>query len=214
MKKIEIAILAACLFAVAYQPAEALDIEFGTGSTNFESGKNGRWKAEGYPYFDEMSDVPMSVGLSHEFREVRYRIEYLRLGEARVTYNSPGDDTYNPFKHQSGGRIYTGFGRGSVAGGLVSASKDISFFGIPFYAEAGAYFYRPKWKVTVHDANTTEYLGDIEHNDQIQIGPVLGVGIRWKAIDIGFRYYNVEARGDNVPAYYTNAYTGMIKVYF
>lgn len=199
---------------LAFSTAQAWDIEFGTGTTNFKHGKNGRWFVEGYPYFDELHDVPLSVGVSHVIRGIRYRAEYLRLGEARVTFLAPGDDQYNPFRSQHGGRLYAGFGRGSVAGGLVSASKDISFMGIPLYAEAGAYFYRPKWNVGIYDADTMEYLGISEHNDQIQVGPVLGVGIRWKAIDIGIRYYNVEARGDNVPALWTNAYTGMVKVVF
>lgn len=216
MKKIEIAILIACLMAVAYQPVYALDFEFAVGQTHYKNDHNGRWYVEGYPRIEELNDTALSVGLSQKIGSLRYRLEYLNLGEARIMSNAPNDSEYGPGVTQdscSGCALYTITGRGSVAGGLVSVNKDFDLFGIPFYVEAGAFAFRPKWQVAISETNTGRHLGDLSRNDQMRIGPVLGIGIRYKAVDIGIRYLNVSAGGD-VPTYYTDAYTGMIRIFF
>lgn len=196
-------------------PAHALDVEFGYGQNHYKQDHNGRWYVEGYARIDELKDTALSFGVSQKIGSLRYRLEYLNLGEARIMSLAPNDAEYHPGQTAScsGCALYTVTGRGSVAGGLFSINKDFDLFGLPLYVEAGAFVFRPKWQVAISETKSGIHLADLSRDDQMRIGPVFGIGIRYKAVDISIRYLNVSAGGD-IPTYYTDAYTGMIRVFF
>lgn len=212
MKKIDIAILLACLLAVAYQPAEAVDLEFGVGQAHYKHDHSGRWFVNNYPHEFDLKDTAMSAGVSHKFGSLRYRLEYLNLGEVRMSAQFPADPRYTPFSTEAKSE-YLIFGRGKVAGGVVSISKDFDVLSVPLYVEVGAFVHRPEWRVSVHNPDTLKHEFDVERKSDLRIGPVFGVGLRHKAIDISIRYLHLEAGGD-VPTFYTGAYVGSIRIFF
>jgi len=200
------------LLSILAVPAQALDFEFGYGQTHFKHDHNGRWYVEGYPRLEELKDTALSFGVSHKFGSLRYRVEYLNLGEARLTSQFPSDLNYTPFDNSKPVEALI-FGRGKVAGGLLSVSRDTPVFGLPLYVEVGAFVHRPEWRVYVYEPKTMQYCGEFARDGQLRVGPVLGIGVRHGALDIGIRYLHLEAGGD-VPTYYVGAYTGVIKFVF
>lgn len=202
------------IIAMALLPmcANALDVEIGTGTVHYKTAHDGLWYQGAYPHTEDLNAVPLSLGLSAEYNNTRYRAEYLYL-----------DWMYNSSQYVSDANYYAGThapaagalqGRGSAAGVVLSASRQVPVFGLPFYVEAGAWLYVPKYKVTA-TSFVSGRVNEFETERAWKVGPALGLGIRYEGIDISIRYLSMQHGGDEVcPPIYNHAYTLMFKVYF
>lgn len=206
MKK---SVLAIALLASA--SAQAMDLEIGTGRTKYKTTHDGLWYQEQYPHSLDLNSVPMSLGISEEYRGIRYRAEYLYLGWVYSSASWVSDADY--YAGTSAVPTMHGFGRGSVSGLVLSASRPVPILGLPFYAEAGAWCYVPKWKMTVTNI-ATGITGEGETERAWKIGPTLGVGLRYSGIDISIKYLGMQQDGAKLPPIYDHAYILETKVYF
>lgn len=220
MKKVELAIIAACFIGLSYE-AKAADLEIGTGYTYFVKQTDGVWYQEAYPYWMDQDDQSLSIGVSWKPAETRYRAEFLALGKHAVNAIATSDGTYNPYfvancKPDCG--LASLVGRGSVSGVVLSASKDFHVFGLPFYAEGGIYANVKKWQVTIGPVmgDGSRPTVDLAREHQIDFGPVIGVGFRYGAVDVGVRYIYLDdsSEGDPMTPMMTGAYSLMVKAYF
>lgn len=194
--------------------AHALDIEIGTGATHYKTAHDGLWYQEAYAHSFDLKSTPMSFGVSHEYKGIRYRAQYLYLGQMFSNAVWVSDNDYvvgSALKEPD----YIGNGTGRVSGIILSASRPALLFGLPFYVEAGPFFYVPTWKVTILRANTREYLYDLETTSQWRVGPSVGFGIRHSGIDISVKYLGMQHRkNEPYPTIYDRAYMLDMKVYF
>ena len=199
--------------------ALALDLEVGTGINTYQQGHSGVWYQYNYPHKLQLRSTPFSLGVSWMAGETRLRAEYLYQGFAYSDAISPPDSQYLPGTAGNcvGGTpctLYRFVGRGNVSGGIFSASRQNTVLGIPFYTEAGLYAYTARWQEDVISVDTGAVWYSCAHRAHAMIGPVLGVGVRYKSLDIGFRYLYSPASGDDVPAIYIGATTLMLKAIF
>lgn len=219
MKKVELAILAACFIGLSYE-AKAVDLEVGFGHTHYIKQTDGVWYQDAFPYWMDTDDQSLSLGLSWKPSETRYRAEFLALGKHFVNAEFVPDGRYNPHYVNNCGtecKTYVLQGRGSVSGIVLSASRDVPILGLPFYAEAGIYANVKKWQVDILATNeSADLLQSVVRKYQIDYGPVIGFGLRHNGIDVGFRYIYLDdsAEGDPITPMMTGAYSLMFKAYF
>lgn len=202
------------ILALALLPmcAHAVDIEIGTGVTHYKTAHDGLWYQESFPHWIDANDTPLSIGVSHEIRGLRYRAEFLSLGWIYSSAQWTADSTY--YAGAPAPATAYGIGRGSASGLVLSVSRPVNIFGLPFYGEAGGWIYIPKWKISVYDMSTGAHICECETPTDKKIGPVLGFGIRHNGIDVGIRYMGMPTTGTDTPPIYNHAYTLMAKVYF
>ena len=213
-------VLAAVLLVRA-MPANAadIDIEVGFGQTHLNEQTNGVWYQDGFPYWMDQDDQSLSFGVSWKPNDIRYRAEFLALGKHSVKALATSDGTYNPYFVANCGNdcgLVVLEGRGSVSGLVLSASRDVPILGVPFYAEAGVYANVKKWQVTVSAPMGDRVYGEAAREHQIDFGPVIGFGLRYSGVDIGFRYIYLDdsSEGDPITPMMTGAYSLMFKAYF
>lgn len=152
----------------------------------------------------------MSIGVSGEHNGLRYRAEYLYLGWMFNSAQWVPDTDY--YAGSPATPTYRGVGRGSAAGVVLSVSRPVSMLGLPLYAEAGAWTYVPKYKISVTRTDVGDTF-DYQLSGSWRIGPAIGFGIRHSGIDVGIRYLGMQFTGGEYPIY-SHAYTLMAKVYF
>ena len=207
--------LAAYMVAV---PVHAVDFEIGTGVTQYEKQPNGVWYQNGFPSDMDMTGTAISIGVSKQYGSLRYRIEYLSLGQVMSNANATTDQNYSPHYVSTCGstcEVNKFQGWGDVWGTVFSVSRPVHAFGLPLYAEGGLWAYVPKWRVEVYSLPPNpELIASVKHDPKLEIGPMLGFGIRYSGVDVGVRYLYAEANGDQWPAIYKGAYTLMVKAYF
>ncbi len=213
-------LIALSMFSPAFSPdVLAFDFEVGYGLVKYEKQMNGIWYQDGFPNEVDLNTSALSIGVSKQIGKNRYRLEYLAMGNAMSNAVATSDTLYTPYYTQTCApdcRLYKYQGFGDVKGVVLSASRPVQIFGIPFYAEAGAFFYVPSWRVEVYTLppGEPELLGTMKHDPKLEIGPMLGFGVRYSGVDIGLRYLRAEATSDDLPGVYKDAYTLMFKVYF
>lgn len=199
-------------------PAHAVDLELGFGETHYIKQPNGIWYQEGFPYELELTTVSNSIGISGERNGIRYRFEYLDLGPVSSNAVATTDQKYTQNYVLTCGDscdLLKFAGIGEVAGIVLSASRPVRVFDLPLYVEAGAYFYKPKWNVQVYTLDLTpDLVADVKHEPKMEVGPVIGFGMRYSGVDIGLRYIYCPATTDEWPGVYKGAYTLMVKAYF
>lgn len=191
--------------------AQAVDIEIGTGATHYKTAHDGLWYQEAYPHTFDLQSVPMSFGVSGERNGIRYRAEYLYLGWMYNASQWVSDKDYYPGSPVVPTRH--GVGRGSAAGIVLSASRHVPLFGLPFYAEAGAWVHVAKYKITVTNTMTGSF-GDYEAPRSWHVGPAIGFGIRYSGVDVGVKYLGMQQSEDGSYPVYDHAYVLETKVYF
>ena len=213
-------VLAAVLLVRA-MPANAgeIDIELGFGETHYIKQTDGVWYQNAFPYWMDMEDQSLSLGVSWKPGNVRYRAELFAAGKHYVKAIVTSDGTYNPYFVANCGSncgLVSLEGRGSVSGLVLSASRDVPIMGVPFYAEAGVYANVKKWQVTVSAPMGDHVYGEAAREHQIDFGPVIGFGLRYSGVDIGFRYIYLDdsSEGDPITPMMTGAYSLMFKAYF
>lgn len=203
---------------MAVIPAHALEFEIGTGVTQYEKQPNGVWYQNGFPSDIDLTGTTISIGVSHQVGSLRYRIEYLSLGQAMSNAIATTDQNYSPKYVATCGsecEVLKFHGLGDVWGMVLSVSRPVHAFGLPLYAEGGLWAYVPKWRVEVYTLPPNPVqVASVKHEPKMEIGPMLGFGIRHSGVDIGLRYLYAEANGDEWPAIYKGAYTLMFKAYF
>lgn len=206
-----IAVMLLCLAV----PAQAWDFELGIGGTHYKKDHNGRWWVEGYPYIEEIKDEAISVGISHKVGNYRYRAEFLNLGEFRMLALAPTDDVYSPISNSTKDvPIYRFVGRGNVAGVALTVSKEMKLFGSDLYVEAGPYIFKPTWQVDLYNEETDEWIRNFTTDGKLNVGPLIGVGVRYGVLDVGLRWMNVAGKDAMNPTPWRHAYTLMVKAVF
>ena len=212
-------ILAAALFATL--PAHAVDFELGFGETHYIKQTDGVWYQDAYPYWMDLEDQNLSLGVSWKPGNTRYRAEFLALGKHFVNGIATSDGTYNPYFVAHCGQdcgLVSLVGRGSVSGVVLSASRDVPILGLPFYAEAGIYANVKKWQVNIGPVmgDGSRPTVELARKHQIDYGPVVGFGIRYSGVDIGLRYIYLDdsSEGDAMTPMMSGAYTLTFKTYF
>ena len=193
--------------------ANAVEFEFGTGATHYKKAHDGLWYQESQAHNFDLKSVPMSLGVSHKSGNLRYRAEYIYLGwmYSSAVWSSDG----NYYAGSNAEPIYIGTGKGSAAGLLLSVSRDINLFGLPFYGEVGPFIYTPQWKVEIRDYKTNDFLYDLEAKSKLRIGYAIGFGIRHSGIDISIKYLGMQYnQGEPYPPIFDHAYVLETKVYF
>ena len=220
MKKIEIVILAACFFAVAYQAKAEWNYEFSYGTAHYKADHNGRWIVEGYPRIEELTDTAMAAGVSYTTQKgFTFHGEYLNLGEVRVHTLAPSDPIYSPNSNNMhpDAELYSLPGRGTVAGALLSVSKPIAQFGpVSVHAEVGPYLFIHRWKADYFRASTGEWLGGCETKAGVKVAPALGLYVRYsKHVDVGVRWMDIRTQGDRMcPGFAQDVYNGYVRLVF
>lgn len=212
-------IVIAAILALLSTRARAVDLEVGFGQTHYIKQTDGVWYQDAFPYWMDTDDQSLSFGLSWKPSETRYRAEFLALGKHFVNALATSDGTYNPYFVTHCGDscgLVALQGRGSVSGLVLSASRDVPILGLPFYAEAGVYANVKKWQVTVSSLMGDQVYGEAVRKHQIDYGPVIGFGIRYSGVDVGFRYIYLDdsSEGDPITPMMTGAYSLMFKAYF
>ena len=214
----EIGFVLAFMAPIVSMPADAVDIELGFGQTRYVEQPNGIWYQEGFPYQLELTTVSNSIGISAERNGIRYRLEYLDLGPVSSNAVATSDVKYTQHYVQTCGDncdLLKFAGIGEVAGIVLSASRPVRVFDLPLYVEAGVFFYEPKWNVQVYTLDEApELVADVRHEPKMEVGPVIGFGVRYSGVDIGVRYIYCPATTDEWPGVYKGAYTLMLKAYF
>ena len=202
-------------------PADAADLEIGTGYTYFVKQTDGVWYQEAYPYWMDQDDQSLSLGVSWKPAETRYRAEFLTLGKHAVNAIVTSDGTYNPYfvaNCNPDCGLVSLVGRGSVSGVVLSASKDFHVFGLPFYAEGGIYANVKKWQVNIGPVmgDGSRPTVELAREHQLDFGPVIGVGFRYGSVDVGVRYVYLDDSSEDDPMtpMMTGAYSLMFKAYF
>lgn len=200
------------ILALALLPmcAQAVDIEIGTGATHYKTAHDGLWYQAAYPHTFDLNDTPMSIGVSGERNGIRYRAEYLYLGWMFNSAQWVPDSDY--YAGTTATPTRRGVGRGSASGIMLSASRPVPVFGIPFYAEAGTWVYVAKYKISVTRTDVGDSF-DYEVPKTWHVGPAVGFGIRYSGIDIGIKYLGMQYTGGEYPVY-NHAYVLETKVYF
>lgn len=207
MKKILLSIL---LLPIT---ASAVDFEFGTGATHYKTAHDGLWYQESYPHRLDLNSVPMSLGISHKIGNTRLRAEYIYLGWMYSSAVWASDGDYHP--GTTAPPIYIGNGKGSVSGIILSVSRDVNILGVPFYAEAGPFFYVPKWSVEIRDYKMRTYLYDLTTTSQWRVGSMLGFGVRYSGVDVSIKYLGMQYnQSEPFPPIWDHAYVLETKVYF
>lgn len=206
-----IAVIFGVMFSCAVF-AYPLDFEIGVGQSHYKTAHDGLWYQEAYPHTADLKDNAFSLGFSKAYGANRYRLEYITLGWVYNSAQYVGDQNYYAGTNtKAAGQL---LGRGSVAGAVLSASRDVRIMGMPFYAEGGAFVYVPKWQVTACPFGS-DTCRDFITQSSVRVGPVVGAGIRYSGIDVGVRYYGLQMNnGDICPPIYSSAFTLMVKVYF
>ena len=196
-------------------PAHAVDLELGFGETHYIKQTDGVWYQDAFPYWMDLKDQSLSIGVSWKPNSIRYRAEFLALGKHNVKAVFTPDATYNPYYVSTCAPncdLSVLDGRGSVAGLVLSASREV--YG-PLYVEAGVYANVKKWQVDVFSLDGT-HRGNIARKNQIDYGPVIGFGIRYNGIDAGVQYIYLDdsSEGDPITPMMTGAYRGYVRVFF
>lgn len=217
MKNVVIMVLGILAMNSAY--AGEIEFEIGTGFNYYQEQHDGAWYQKAYPHWLDMKSTPLSIGISQKTGKNRYRVEFVYLGPMYIQAAFVPDGVYNPANTGCVGAgtcdLYVLQGRGSTSGVLLSASRDVPIWGLPFYAEAGLFANVHKWKVSVMKPDGT-LLAEVEREYQITYGPTLGFGIRYSGVDVGIRYYYLDDSSEDDPI--TPAHIGAIaieyKIYF
>ncbi len=214
MNKMTIAV-AALAFAL---PAHAVDVEIGAGFNNYQKQSDGVWYQRWLPHeIDDQSTVH-TFGVSQEYRGIRYRVEYVNLGSMFINAVVTSDGTYNPDYITNCNNVCDRVAlilRESTAGVALTASRPVTIYGLPFYAEAGAYVHQTKLAVNVSTL-AGEPLAELARQPEILVRPVLGFGLRYSGVDVGVRYYYLDdsSEGDPMTPAAQSATTLTFKVYF
>ena len=206
-------LLAAALLTIF--PAQAVDVEIGVGETHYIKQTDGVWYQEAFPYWMDTKDQNLSIGVSWQPDNIRYRAEFLALGAHYVNSIATSDGTYNPWFVANCGTdcgLVSLIGRGSVSGIVLSASRPVY---VPVYVEAGVYANVKKWQVTISKVDGG-FLRELQREHQIDFGPVIGLGVRYQGVDIGLRYIYLDdsSEGDPITPMMTGAYTLSFKAFF
>lgn len=214
---IVVAILLLELLSLYMSAAKAADIELGAGFNSYMKQTDGVYYQRWLPYEMDDQSTALSIGVSQEYRGIRYRAEFLQLGSMFVNGIVTSDGTYNPHyvNHCDPCNFVSFIARGSDSGVVLSASRPAPVMGVPFYVEAGAFVHQTKLQVNISELDGTPR-GEFARQPQITVGPVLGFGVRYSGVDIGVRYYYLDdsSEGDAVTPMAQGATTLMFKAYF
>ena len=210
--------------------SHAADFEAGIGFTQFKRSQNGTWYQEAFPYDLDLNSVGWSIGVSHKFTGwPRVRAEFIDLGDASAwALAVPNDYNYHTSDNSCNVKclpLATYKSSGDVRGVALSVAPEYKFGAYTTYAEIGLYFFKPRYKAVVtgiiYGSSTGDYPEDtpvrtayIKHDANIEITYLVGAGIRHGNIDVGIRYYPVEAPNDDVPAVYRGATTVTMRLAF
>ena len=197
MKKVELAILAACFIGLSYE-AKAVDLEVGVARTQYETLLNGIWYQEGFPYYLDLDTLGWSVGVSGKPSGwPRLRAEYLDLGMARADALAVGDPNYNPTQPnycngpcEIPARYVS---KGKVRGIALTMAPEFAFGGGAFYVEGGLFVYKATYEIFVSDAYQDIYgVGNgktlyAKHDAKIDKSMTFGAGFRYRNVSVGWR---------------------------
>ena len=201
----------------------AVDYELGIGQTQFKKTVNGTWYQEAFPYTLDLKSVNWSAGISHKFDAIpRVRAEFVNLGEASADALAvPIDAYYNTNTNHCVGRclpLARFQSSGNVRGVALTIAPEKSFGDFSVFVEGGIYIFRPTYSAVVTNVRWTHEADPItvytKHKTTTQMTYVMGIGVRYKQVEIVARYYDVEAADDNVPAVYLGAYSASLRFRF
>lgn len=196
--------LAVALIAIVSFPSYALDVEIGTGYTRYNEQHNGVWWQESFPHSLDLTAVPLTIGVSEQIGRYRYRAEFAHLGglysNAIATLDRFNSEHYAKTCGEDC-ELYRYLGRGSVSGVALTAMNETRVFGLPIYGEAGVFVFRSKWAITKTPVSGAAFDNPNAYKDKandapLTFGPVVGVGLRGEAVDVGVRYYHVDMSDD------------------
>jgi hypothetical protein len=214
------------LFLVFPSISQAFEIEAGIGFTQFKRNVNGTWYQEAFPYELDLNSVAWSIGVSHKFNGwPRIRAEFVDLGDASAfALAVPNDHNYNPNDNSCNVKclpLATYKSSGDVRGVALSVAPEFKISTYTGYLELGAYFFKPRYKAVVTgiiygnahgeypEGMPTNY-AYVKHDANVEAVYFIGAGVRHGNVDVGVRYYPVEAPNDDVPAIYRGATTLMV----
>jgi len=110
--------------------------------------------------------------------------------------------------------MYRFVGRGNVAGVALTVSKEMKLFASDLYVEAGPYIFKPTWQVDLYNEETDEWIRNFTTDGKLNVGPLIGVGVRYGVLDVGLRWMNVTGKDAMNPTPWRHAYTLMVKAVF
>lgn len=201
MKKVELAILAACFIGLSYE-AKAVDVEVGFGETRFIRQHDGVWCQDAFPCWLDLSDKSLSLGVSEQIGTYRYRAEFKMLGNLFSNGLAVSDGTYNPYFVATCGSdcdLLNYTTRSNEAGVVLSAMRPFNVASLPMYIEAGVFAHVTKLQVTLTQPHNGRFIAEAKREHSVTYGPVIGIGYRHGGLDLGLRYYYLDSSAENDP---------------
>lgn len=211
----KILLLITMLFVI---PVQAADIEISLGHAQWEKSGNGIWWQDPFPNQFNLQSTSYTIAISDYVTESsRWRVGYTNLGAVTSYAEAVADDAnYNghgcydpclPMSHW--------YGTGSVDGIFASLAPEYKIGNVILSAEAGLWFYTPKFVMDVPDwcptHGCTPQSIQARHRPDMQIAMMFGIGMSYKSLLINVRSYRVDASGDEFPAIY-QGYTHDISI--
>lgn len=193
---------------------EANYYEIAVGVAQFAPQRDGVWYQKGLPHLLVLRSATLQVGATGPLTDtLRWRAGYKYLGKYSSSAEAVSDSNYSqaarrciapcePVQHF--------YGMGSVHALYATADPEWRFDGYTVSLEIGPTLYRPTWVEEVPDWRPCEGAHTVcerqaiavRHDPKLQLGGVVGVGVRVDRATLRAGIWFTEAGGDLYPAIY------------
>ena len=186
------------------------EIGVGVGGTRYKQENDGTWYQEPYPHTINTKSANYFIETIFPIRnDLELKLGYQYLGSASSKALAGPDELYDSKRHVCLPDCWTDpslfEGHGEVKGLYILVSPHKG----PFFLDFGYWYYRPTWEIKLTDYHYHSYENPgyvyVNHNARPDLGYVIGTGIRYKDLIVGFRQYQAGAYHDLYPAIYTKS---------
>jgi hypothetical protein len=205
--------------AITAPRSEGLRLEAGVGTCKAQKAQEGTWYQDDFEHHMQLHDRCGEFGIAYDtpLKDIKIAARYVNLGQYAVHAQANADDQDNAALRGSvssnnrrpecaGGFaadcLYQWDGSGGVKGFLFAVGWEPVHLGpVHFGAEAGMYFYKARWRETIHPIDCPAnqcWQMQIDQRTGWQRAPEFGLTARWEYLYTAVRRYELRMPGGTV----------------